>query len=238
MSALNPTITRLSSQALLGRRRGIVLVLIPALVVVLAVVVRALTSEGVGYDIVSGVGFSLALPLVALLAASAVLGPEIDDGSIVYLIAKPVSRHTVARSKYAVAWLATLGLGAVPLLVAGLVLDTSDPGRAVAWTVAGAVAATTYTALFLGLAALTRHAVVAGLLFVLLWEGLLGGLLAGIRWLSIGAWGTEVGSALSDTVRAPGTGVAYALVASALVSVGGVWFAGDRLRSFTLRGDE
>ena len=107
MSALNPTITRLSSQALLGRRRGIVLVLIPALVVVLAVVVRALTSEGVGSDLVGGVGFTLALPLVALLAASAVLGPEVDDGSIVYLIAKPLSRHTVARSKYAVAWLAT-----------------------------------------------------------------------------------------------------------------------------------
>ena len=55
-----------------------------------------------------------------------------------------------------------------------------------------AVAGTTYTALFLGLAALTRHAVVIGLLFVLLWEGLLGNLLSGIRWLAIGAWGREV----------------------------------------------
>ena len=33
-------------------------------------------------------------------------------------------------------------------------------------------------------------------------------------------------------------GLAYALVAAALVTVGSVWFAGDRLRSFTLRGDE
>jgi ABC-2 type transport system permease protein len=238
VSVLNSTITRLSSQALLGRRRGVVLVLIPALVVVLAVVVRALTSEGVGYDIVGHLGFTLALPLVALLAASAVLGPEVDDGSIVYLIAKPVSRHTVARSKYVVAWLATVVLGALPLLVAGVVLDSSDPTRAVAWMLAGLVAGTTYTSLFLGLAALTRHAVVAGLLFVLLWEGLLGGLLTGIRWLSIGAWGTEVGSAVSDAIDAPGTGLTYALVAAALVSVAGVWFAGDRLRSFTLRGDE
>ena len=70
---MNPTIVRLSAQALLGRRRGLVLVLIPALVVALAVVIRALTEEGVGYEVVDTVGFALALPLVALLAASAVL---------------------------------------------------------------------------------------------------------------------------------------------------------------------
>jgi ABC-2 type transport system permease protein len=237
-NVLNPTIVRLSTQALLGRRRGLVLMLIPGLLIVLAVVVRALTEEGIGYDIVSEVGFTLALPIVALLAASAVLGPEIDDGSIVYLIAKPVPRHVVALSKYVVAWATTLALGALPLLIAGLVLDSSDVGRAVGWGVAAVVSGTVYTALFLGLAALTRHAVVAGLLFVLLWEGLLGNLLTGIRWLAIGAWGTQVGSAVSDHVEEPGTGLAYALVAAVVVTVGSVWFAGDRLRSFTLRGDE
>ena len=235
---MNPTIVRLSVQALLGRRRGIVLLLIPILVVALAAVIRALTQEGVGYEIVDAVGFALALPLVALLASSAVLGPEIDDGSIVYLIAKPVPRHVVALSKYAVAWAATLALGALTLLLAGLVLDASDPGRAVGWCLAGVVSGTAYTALFLGLAALTRHAVVAGLLFVLLWEGLLGGLLPGIRWLDVGAWGVEVGAAVSDAMVAPGTGLVYALVAATVVTVASVWFAGDRLRSFTLRGDE
>ena len=44
--------------------------------------------------------FTLALPLVALLATSAVLGPEVDDGSIVYLLAKPVNRYGLAISKY------------------------------------------------------------------------------------------------------------------------------------------
>jgi ABC-2 type transport system permease protein len=238
MTVLNPTILRLSAQALLGRRRGLVLMLIPGLVLVLAVVVRALTEEGVGYDIVSEVGYTLALPIVALLAASAVLGPEIDDGSIVYLIAKPVPRHAVAVSKYVVAWLATVVLGAFPLFVAGVVLDASEPGRAVAWGFASLVSGTAYTALFLGLAALTRHAVVIGLLYVLLWEGLLGALLTGIRWLAIGPWGLQVGSAISDAVDEPGTGLTYALLAALVVTAGSVWFAGDRLRSFTLRGDE
>lgn len=235
---MHPTILRLSAQALLGRRRGLVLLLIPALLVVLALVIRVLTGEGSGYEAVLNLGFTLVLPLVALLAATAVLGPEIDDGSIVYLIAKPVPRRSVVLSKYVVAWLATLALGALPLLLAGLVLDSSEPSQAVAWALGGAVAGTTYTALFLALAALTRHAVVIGLLFVLLWEGLLGGLLSGIRWLAIGAWGQEIAASVSDAVTAPGTGLLYAVLAATVLTVGSVWFAGDRLRSFTLRGDE
>ncbi|MGA8977705.1 MAG: ABC transporter permease subunit, partial [Pedococcus sp.] len=187
---MNATILRLSAQALLGRRRGLVLVLIPAVLLILAVVVRALTDDPtVGYDAVTNLGFTLGLPLVALLAATAVLGPEIDDGSIVYLLSKPVSRHVIALSKYVVAWAATMVLGALPVLAAGLVLDVSDPRQALAWGAGAAVAGTAYTALFLGLAAFTRHAVVVGLLFALLWEGVLGSVLDGIRWVSVGAWG-------------------------------------------------
>ena len=235
---MNSTIARLSAQALFGRRRGVVLVLIPGLLVALSIIVRALTEEGVGYEAMVNLGFTLALPIVALLASAAVLGPEVDDGSIVYLLAKPVSRHTVAFSKYVVAWAATMALGAFPLMVSGLVIDISDPRQAVGWLVAGVVAGTTYTALFLGLASLTRHAVVAGLLFVLLWEGLLGNLFTGIRWLAIGAWGRDAGHAVSDVLETSDTGLTYALIAAAIVSIGSVWFAGDRLRSFTLRGDE
>jgi ABC-2 type transport system permease protein len=235
---MNATILRLSAQALLGRRRGLVLFLIPALLVALAVVVRALTDEDVGYAAVANLGFTLALPLVALLASTAVLGPEVDDGSIVYLLSKPVSRHVIAISKYGVAWAATMALGALPLLVAGLVLDVSDPRQAVAWGVGGAVAGTAYTAVFIALAALTRHAVVLGLLFALLWEGVLGTVLAGVRWVAIGAWGRELASEISPLVPPAGTGLAYALVAAAVVSAVSLWFTGDRLRSFTLRGDE
>lgn len=234
---MNRTIVRLATQALLGRRRGLLLLALPVVLVVLSIVIRALTEAGVGYEVVSTLGFGLALPLVALLSATAVLGPEIDDGSIVYLLAKPVNRYVIGVSKYVVAVAATLVFGALPLLVAGLIVDSSDSGRAVAWLVGGTLAGAAYTALFLAVAATTRHAVVAGLLFVLLWEGLMGGLLSGIRWLSIGAWGTELASALSDAVAAPGTGLTYALAAAAVLVALGVWFTGDRLRSFSMRGE-
>jgi ABC-2 type transport system permease protein len=235
---MNPTILRLSGQALLGRRRGLVLVLIAAVLVALAVVVRALTDRSAGYEAVANLGFTLALPLVALLAATAVLGPEVDDGSIVYLLSKPVSRHVIATSKYVVAWAATMALGALPLLGAGLVLDASDPRQAVGWAIGGAAAGTAYTALFTALAAVTRNAVVIGLLFVLLWEGVLGNLLTGIRWVAIGAWGREIAAQISPVLADAETGLAYAVVGVALVSVVSLWFTGDRLRSFTLRGDE
>ena len=235
---MNATIVRLSWQALFGRRRGVVLVLIPAALVALALLVRLLAQRGAGYEEVVGLGFTLGLPIVALLAAAAVLGPEIDDGSVVYLLAKPVSRHAVAVSKYATAWAATIGLGAVPLFVTGFVLDSSDPRRALAWGAGAALAGTAYSALFLGLAALTRHAVVVGLLFALLWEGLLGNLFDGIRWLAVGAWGRQLAAEISPHVEGASTGLAYALIATALVTAAAVWFTGDRLRSFTLRGDE
>ncbi len=236
---MNRTVLRLSMQALFGRRRGVVLLLIAGALVMLALLVRLLTGDEVGVEVVVGLGLTLAMPLVALLAATAVLGPEIDDGSVVYLLAKPVNRHSIAGSKFVAAWGATMLLGALPVAVAALVLDTSHPGRAVALAVGAAVSGTVYTALFLALAALTRHAVVVGLLFVLVWEGLLGSVFAGVRWLSVGAWGRAVAGEISPRVEdAATTGLAYALVAAALVAGGSLWFTGDRLRSFTLRGDE
>lgn len=238
---MNSTVARLATQALLGRRRFLLLLVIPLVLIALAIVVRALAGEGEGYEgIVSGIGLTLVVPLVALLATTSVLGPEVDDGSIVYLLAKPVNRYTVGVSKYVVALLATWVFACVPLFVTGVILDSSDPGLSLAWMVGSMVAAAAYSALFLAMASITRHAVVIGLLFVFLWEGLLGGLLTGVKWISIGAWGRAVADSVSDAVslfRVESTGLPYALVATALVVAAGLWFTGDRLRSFSMRGE-
>ena len=236
---MNRTLLRLSTQALFGRRRGVVLLLLAGALLGLAVLVRLLTDEEVGVLAVVRLGFTLAMPLVALLSATAVLGPEIDDGSVVYLLAKPVGRHVIARSKFAAAWGATMLLGALPVALAALVMDPSHPARAAALGVGAAVAGTVYTALFLALAALTRHAVVVGLLFVLVWEGVLGSIFTGVRWLSVGAWGRAVADTLSAPAEAAvNVSVGYAVVAAIVVAGGTLWITGDRLRSFTLRGDE
>lgn len=232
---INSTITKLALQALLGRRRFWVLVAFPVLMLALTGALVAMADGDAGFQLVAILGLPLVLPLVAILAASAVLGPEVDDGSVVYLLSKPVDRHVVAVSKWVVAWATTIVVGAGSLLVAGLVAGGGE--QALAWFVAAAAAGTAYSALFLALSALTRHAVVIGLVFVLIWENLLGSILSGIAWLSVTAWGVRIGHEVSPVLDAP-TNLPWALAACLVVTVGGLWFAGDRLRSFALTGDE
>ena len=233
---MNATIARLALAALLGRRRFWLLVVFPVAMVGLTVLVVAMAGDDdLGWTMVGNLGYPLVLPLVAILATSSVLGPEVDDGSVVYLLSKPVNRHAVAVSKWVVAWLATLVVGGGSVLAAGLVVDPGE--QAVAWLVAALVAGTAYSGLFLALSATTRHAVVIGLLFALIWENVLGSIFTGVAWLSISQWGVRVGHAVSDALPDPAN-LPWAIIASAFVTVVGVWFAGDRLRSFSLRGDE
>ncbi len=232
---INVTITKLAAQALLGRRRFWLLLAFPVLLVALTATIAALTDGDAAWPLLPGLGYPVVLPLVAVLAASSVLGPEIDDGSIVYLLSKPVSRHAVALSKWLVAWAATMVAGALPLYVSALVAGGGD--RATAAGLAAVVAGTTYSALFLAVSAVTRHAVIVSLLFVLIWEGLLGNLLSGVAWLSVAQWGLRIGHSVSAELPDP-TNVPWAVLASVVVIVGGVWYAGDRLRSFSLRGED
>jgi ABC-2 type transport system permease protein len=232
---MNATIAKLALQALLGRRRFWLLLAFPVLLVALVAAVAGFADGDAAFTLLPLLGYPLVLPLVAILAASSVLGPEVDDGSIVYLLAKPVSRHSVATSKWVVALGATLVAGALPILLAALI--TGDSDRALAIFVAALVAGTAYSALFLAVSAVTRHAVIASLMFVLIWESLLGNLFSGVAWLSIGQWGLRIGHEVSDRLPDP-VNLPWAVAASVVVTVAGVFFAGDRLRSFSLTGDE
>ena len=104
---MNGTIAKLALQALLGRRRFYVLLAFPVLLIGLVALVTALVDGDAAYEVLPNLGYPLVLPLVAILAASSVLGPEVDDGSIVYLLSKPVNRYGVAISKWVVALGAT-----------------------------------------------------------------------------------------------------------------------------------
>lgn len=236
---MNSTIIRLALAALLGRKRFVLLLLFPAVLAGLTVLVRALSSDPeVATDVLFGVGLSLVLPLLALVSATAVMGPEVDDGSLVYLLAKPVSRHAVAVSKYVVALGSVLVLGPLLLLVVGTLVNPDGLDRTLALTVGAALAAAAYTALFLAVSTVWKHAVVGGLLFVLLWEGTLSNVFSGVSWLSVTQWGQRVAAALESELFRSDVSLGWALAALVVVTLGGVWFSGDRLRSFQLRGDD
>lgn len=234
---MNATVMRLGVRALFTGRRAVLLLLLPLAMLALAGVVQFLTQGDAGYDaVVQTLGYTLVLPLVALLAASGVLASEIEDGSILFVLSTPVSRYRVALSKAVVAVGTTAVFGTLPLVVSGLILDLGDPGRSLAWGAGALVAGTAYCAVFVFLGTLLRASVVAGLLYVLIWESSLGTMLVGIRRLSVGAWGRQVAESAGagQVIGLQGVSLPYALIASAVVTVGLVWWAGHRLRSFSM----
>ena len=240
-TAVMGTVARLGVRSVFGRRRGVLLFVLPLVLVGLAILVRAMVGQDV--DLASGtlygLGLAVLVPLVALIATTGVLAPEIDDGSIAYLLAKPVSRHAIVVAKLLVAVGCVLAFAAVPMLVAGLVLVTDEPGVGVAYAVGSLAGGAAYCALFALLSVMTRHAVVIGLIYLLVWEGLLGGLLDGVRWLSVTRWSAVIIEQVNDTIEiSADLGPVYAVVATALAVVLGTWFTGWRLRGFNLTGDE
>ncbi|MDF1604215.1 ABC transporter permease subunit [Nocardioides sp. YIM 152315] len=238
--AISPTTVRLGVRSIFGQWRGVLLFVLPLVLVGLAVLVRALVGEdeSAAEQTLYRLGLAVIVPLVALLATSGLLAPEIDDGSISYLLAKPISRHTIITSKLVVALTCVLAFGAVPMLVAGLIVRSGAPSTAVGFAVGAAVGGAAYCALFALLSVLTRHAVVVGLVYLLIWEGLLGGLLDGVRWLSVTRWSGELVDEIADLSLVEGLSLSYAVAAAAVVVVGGTWLSGRRLRAFNLTGDE
>lgn len=239
---MNATISRLALQSLFGQKRWWALLSLPLLLIGLALLIQLLTrgEAGAAFEvIVVGVGITAAT-LVALLATTGVLGPEIDDGSIIYLLAKPISRYTVVLSKLIVAVGVTVVLGAGSLLVSGLILEPSDLQQALAVTAGMAVAGAAYCSIFMVFSAINRHAMVTGLIYVLVFEGLLASWLSGLRYLSVSAWGRRIAEGIDDSLNlaAGNLPLAYAWLASAVVVVAGCVIAGRRLSRFQLRGEE
>lgn len=238
---MNRTVAYLALRSIFGRRRGVLLFVLPGVLFGLAVLVRLIAGEDSSAmtAVLYGVGLALTVPLVALVAGTGVLAPEIDDGSVVYLLAKPVPRPVIVLSKVVVAVGCVLAFAVLPVLATGLFLNPSVPELGLGYALGALVGGVTYAAVFVMLAAVSRHAVVFGLVYVLIWEGLLGPLLSGIRWVSITQWSTAVAATVSDDLGlSTDLAVAYAVVAAAVVTVAAVWFAGQRLRSFTLTGEE
>jgi ABC-2 type transport system permease protein len=236
---MNPTISRLALRALVGQRRSLVLITLPALLVALAAVVRMLTGEPISARLILvEVGLAVVVPLVALLAANGVLGPEIDDGSVVYLLSTPVSRYVVAASK----WLTAAGVS-VLLSAGGLAAAAVAGGVSGRWVlgsaVAGAIGAVLYTALFTLMSAATRHGMIAGLIYALILERAMGSLLTGIRYISVQSITQRLTEPVADIdLPVSDLGLGYAVVAAVVVLVVGVGAAGWRLQRFQLKGDE
>jgi ABC-2 type transport system permease protein len=242
---MNATVARLTVRSLLGRRRALLLLALPVVLLLLAAFIRAVAGQNERTTVGMLGGFTLGtvLPLLGLIAGSGAIGPEIDDGSIVYLLSKPLSRFSIVNTKAAVALAIVIAFGVVPTLLAGFVLSGTTDGLAVAYAAGALVASFAYVALFLLLAVVTRQAVVVGLLYAIVWESLVGTFIPGARALSVQQWALSLTEKLLgdharelDVHAAVGLGTGVTLLV--VVTVAGTWYAGWRLRSLRLTSDD
>ncbi|MGW0698105.1 ABC transporter permease subunit [Streptomyces sp. NPDC002867] len=237
----NPTVARLTYRAVLGRRRAAILFVLPALLLLIAAAVRAFNGadDQVAADVLSGFALATMVPLIGVIAGTGAIGPEIDDGSIVYLLAKPVKRPTIIFTKLIVAIAVTMAFSAVPTFVAGFILNGNGQQIAIACTVAALVASIAYSALFLLLGTVSRHAVVIGLVYALVWETLFGSLVPGARTLSVQQWSLSLAERIGgEGMIGSDVGLPAAVALLAGVTVAATWYAGQRLRVLKLAGEE
>jgi ABC-2 type transport system permease protein len=235
---MNPTIASITARGLLGRRRFLALLLLPAALVGLAILANATSAPAADWapTVLEGLGFNVVLPLVALIIGTGVLGAELDDGTLSHILAKPVPRAHIIATKLVVAVVATVAAVVPAMFVAGTLAGGARAGLGLA--VGSALASTAYCAIFVAMSLLTSRPVLTGLAYVLLWEGMLGSVISGTQVLSVGQYGIAVADAVADTALLTGkVSVPVSLILALIFTAGATFLAIDRLRSYRLAGE-
>jgi ABC-2 type transport system permease protein len=182
-------ILTLTLRQLVGSRRFLLVLALAALPLLAAVLFHAgdptRTSARFADRVTATLIASAILPLVMLLFGTSAFGNEVRDRTLVYLTLKPVARWRIVLAKMA----AVLVAGGVPVALSGLaavaIVELGDGGGALA-TGAGLLAgAAAYAAIFTWAGLATRHALLIGLVYVVVWEAVLAAYLDGIQFLSV-----------------------------------------------------
>jgi ABC-2 type transport system permease protein len=238
-SLFNPTVAAITVRATLGRRRALLFAIPAVILIALTLVLRASRPAGAPWPdrVLGDFGFSVLLPLTALIIGTGVLGAEIDDGSAIHLLATPVRRSAVVVTKFAVAAALTAVFAAVPELLAGLLAPNSGK-LAVGLFVGALVGSVIYSAVFVMASVLTTRAIAVGLLYVLIWEGLLANLVGGARILSVAHYSLGFANAIApDPTLNAGLSLSTSLILGVVVTVGALVLATRRLSAFAIKGD-
>jgi ABC-2 type transport system permease protein len=234
----------LTARQLLGRGRTIMMILLALLPILVAVAYRLGSEdtdpqEWAATVLLEGLVVTTLLPLAAVVYGTAVLGSEIEDGTAVYLLSKPVSRARIVLAKLLTSWAVTTVTVLVSALAAGAIALAGEPGDGIllGFGVALVLGSLVYSALFVMLSVVTSRALIVGLVYVFIWEGLVNGLFAGTRLLSVRHYTLGVADLFVDApddVFEAKLGSVTALVLMAVVGVLTTWYATRRLSRFEI----
>jgi len=239
MSVMAPLI-EVTLRGLLGRRRTILLLLLAGLPVLIALLVRVSGGQPDADRVLDTLVVRLVMPLTALIVGTGAIGSEIEDGTAVYLMVKPIARWRIALAKILVAAGLTATLVVPSVVLTGLLLGSGSDATTtvVAFGVACLLGGSAYATAFVALSVFTSRAFLVGLAYVLIWEGVLAGLLEGTRFLSIRQATLGLAEALGvDVVRAPLTATVSVIVV-VVVLAAGFALASWRLARFEVRGGD
>lgn len=238
MSAM-ATVVDVTLRGLLGRRRMLLMLLIAALPVAVGLLIRLGGGRADAPEILDALVIRTVLPLIALIVGTAAIGGEIEDGTLVYLLTKPLRRWRLALPKIAVAAGLTILLVIPPMLLTGVLVAGlgSDAVRTtLGFAAAAAIGGIAYATVFTTLGVLTSRALVIGLAYTLLWEGVLAGLIEGTRFLSVRQ--ATLGLAASLTGEDAGSEALdpmLSIIVLVAATVGGFALTTLALRRFQLR---
>lgn len=169
----------------------IALALLPALVAaVIAYFANKVPSEVIASNIGGMLVLQIVVPILALIAGSAVVAEEVEDRTITFLFSRPIARPAVLFGRWfsTLAFLASVLLPAIWLmllaasqndvqgsdtLAAGSVLDLAFAAPLYQAALAGAVV---YSALFATAGVFFRHSILVGLGYAFAVEGFLANL--------------------------------------------------------------
>jgi ABC-2 type transport system permease protein len=161
----------LGTQATRGRILGLLALGLMAVLLGFAIG-RSQSADGLddGTAMIAQFGLAVVAPVTTLVFATASLGELHEDGTLVYVWLRPVSRSRIVAAALGATLTITLPLVVLPLaLAAGL---TGAGGALVGATVAACtVAVVGYAGVFTWLGLRVRRALVWGLGYVLVWEG-------------------------------------------------------------------
>ncbi|HSM33508.1 MAG TPA: ABC transporter permease subunit [Anaerolineae bacterium] len=233
-------VVAITLRSLLDRRRFWLMLLLAAVPVAITLLGRVLGDVTFSQIVFDRLVIQTVLPLIALVFGTGALGAELEDGTIVYLLAKPGRRFRIVLAKAAVAAGLTIALVLPATLLTGLIVATDAPDivvPTVAYALAAVAGGTAYALGFLTLSSITSRALSIGLGYVLLWEGVLAGLLPGTQTFSIRQATLGLADALQgvdgETLDA-GTSVTVLVV----VILGSLALGSWRMSRYQLRGGD
>ena len=182
--------------------------------------------------VLSGMLAGSIIPLVVLAIAAAAFGNEVEDRTLANLTLSPVPRWKIALPKLLATFSVAGSFIALSALATAHLAFLGDATATIAVTVGALAAVAMYGALFVWLGLVSPQAIGIGLMYIVLWEGLLSGYVAGVRLLSIRFYSIALMNGLDERRFAsqPLPNLTVAAIMTAIVIGGTTFLAVRKLR--------